>query len=91
MLESAFRAGGVGVTVGAIAGGWELTLKLVTLGFGLAVVNSCCRIPQGLVSRPIRELPAVRYVAFTRPRPREDAARLLRSLVEQGDTWRAKR
>jgi DNA-binding transcriptional LysR family regulator len=91
MLESAFRAGGVGVTVGAVAGGWELSLKLVALGFGLAVVNGCCRVPRGLVTRPLRELPAVRYVAFARPRPREDAERLLRLLVAEGEAWRERR
>jgi DNA-binding transcriptional LysR family regulator len=91
MLESAFRAGGVSVSVGAVAGGWELALKLVALGFGLAIVNGCCRVPRGLVTRPLRDLPVVRYLAFTRPRPREDAARLVQSLVDEGDAWRSRR
>jgi DNA-binding transcriptional LysR family regulator len=91
MLENALRVAGANVTLGAVAGGWELTLKLVELGFGMAVVNGCCDVPRGLVTRPLRELPSVRYVAFTRPRPRDDAERLLRLLVAEGEAWRGRR
>jgi DNA-binding transcriptional LysR family regulator len=90
MIENALHARGVSVTLGAVAGGWELAMKLVELGFGLAVVNGSCRTPRGLVTRPLRELPTVRYVAFTRPRPRADAERLLRLLVAEGEAWRGR-
>jgi hypothetical protein len=88
MLEHALHARGVTVALGAVAGGWELAMKLVELGFGMAVVNGCCRIPRGLVARPLRELSAVRYAAFARPRPRAEAERLLRLLVAEGEAWR---
>jgi len=88
MLDSVFRSHGIEVALGATASGWELTLKLVELGFGVAVVNACCRVPRGLVVRLFRELPTVRYVAFTRPRPRAAAVDRLRSLLVKKDAWR---
>jgi len=88
MLEEAFRARGISPEIGVVARGWGLTLKLVELGLGMAIVNACCRIPRGLVARPLRELGAVTYVALTRRRPRESAAVLVQSLVRHGDTWR---
>jgi DNA-binding transcriptional LysR family regulator len=91
MLDAALRSRKVDVEVGAVARGWELTVKLVELGFGIAVVNGCCRTPRGLVTRSLRDLPAVRYVAFTRGRPREEAEELVRCLVAKGDAWRSRR
>ncbi len=88
MLDAAFGAHGIVVALGATATGWELTSKLVELGFGVAVINACCRVPAGLVTRAIRDLPAVRYAAFTRRRPRAQAAELVRLLVSKGDAWR---
>jgi hypothetical protein len=75
------------VEIGAVARGWELT-KLVELGFGIAILNGCCRIPRRLAARPLRELPPVCYVVFTRPRPRVDAVALVEELVAKGDAWR---
>jgi DNA-binding transcriptional LysR family regulator len=89
-LDAAFRAHGMEVTLGATATGWELTLKLVELGFGIAIVNGCCRIPRGLLARPVRELPAVRYVAFTRRRPAAGAVGLLQHLLARKDAWRGR-
>ena len=87
-VEAALAARNVRVTPGAIATGWELTLRLVELGAGLAIVNASVKIPRGLVARPIAELPRVRYVAITRSRPREDAATLVKALVTHGEAWR---
>ncbi len=86
-LDAALAAKGVHVTAGALATGWELTLRLVELGAGLAVVNASVRIPRGLVARPLAELPRIRYVALTRRRPRADAAALVAALVAHGDAW----
>lgn len=88
MIEAAARSAGIRVGLGAVAPGWELAVKLVELGFGIAIVNGCCRVPRGLVKRPVRGLPVVRYVAFTRPRVREDAAELVRVLAAKGEAWR---
>jgi DNA-binding transcriptional LysR family regulator len=81
VLDAALHLRGVSVEVGATARGWDVTLKLAELGLGLAVVNGCCRIPPGLVARPLPELPRVRYFAFTRPRSSENAALLVRALL----------
>ena len=86
-LDAALAAKGVHVTAGALATGWELTLRLVELGAGLAIVNASVRIPRGLVARPLAELPRIRYVALTRRRPRADAAALVAALVAHGDAW----
>ena len=88
MLDAALRGAGVPVAIGATASGWELALKLVDLGFGIAVVNGCCRIPKGLVARPVVELPVVRFFAFTRARARGPVAELVRLLVANGEAWR---
>ena len=87
-LDAALSARGVRVRAGALATGWDLTVRLVELGAGLAIVNGSVHIPRGLVARPIAELPRLRYVAFTRRRPREDATSLVRALVAHGDAWK---
>jgi DNA-binding transcriptional LysR family regulator len=48
------------------ATGWELVLRFVELGVGLAIVNGCCRIPQALVTRSLPELPRVSYYLVER-------------------------
>src|SRR5262249_49152855 len=90
VLEAALRARGLEMTVGAGARGWEGTLKRVELGLGVGV-NGCCRIPRGLVARPVTDLPEVKYFVFTRPRARASAAQLVAALVAHGDAWRAAR
>ena len=87
-LDAALVAKNVRVTAGAIATGWELTLRLVELGAGLAVVNASVRIPRGLVARPLAELPRIRYLALSRHRPREHVAALVAALVGHGEAWR---
>jgi DNA-binding transcriptional LysR family regulator len=91
MLDAALADQGIEVREGAIALGWELVVHLVAVGAGIAIVNGSVRIPRGLVTRPVPELPRVRYRAFTRPGPREPAATLLRLLVAHGDRWRTVR
>jgi DNA-binding transcriptional LysR family regulator len=88
-LDAALAANGVRVTAGAIAVGWELTLRLVELGAGLAIVNASVRIPRGLIARPLAELARIRYLAVTRRRPRAQVAQLVAALVAHGDAWRA--
>jgi DNA-binding transcriptional LysR family regulator len=48
------------------ATGWELVLHFAALGLGLTIVNGFCRIPRGLVTRPLRELPRVAYYLVER-------------------------
>ncbi len=71
------------------ASGWELMLQFVQLGLGLAVVNACCRLPKGVVARPMPELPALQYYLFHLERSLPKAAVALRqSLLEFGDSWK---
>lgn len=51
------------------ATGWPLTLEFVRIGIGLAVVNSFCPPPPGVVTRPVAGLPSVRYRILQRRRP----------------------
>jgi LysR family transcriptional regulator, low CO2-responsive transcriptional regulator len=64
MLATALQSRGVKWEVAVEAGGWELMLHFAKLGVGLAIVNSFCRIPRGLVARPIRDLPQISYYVF---------------------------
>ncbi len=57
---------GIDWRVGVAAHGWPLTLHFVSLGLGCAVVNSCCRLPNGVVVRPLPGLPKVRYYLMYR-------------------------
>ncbi|HWU91108.1 MAG TPA: LysR family transcriptional regulator [Kofleriaceae bacterium] len=72
---------GVGVRVGAIASGWDVVLRLVELGVGIAVMNSNVPVPRGLLARTLNELPVVRYFVFTRPHPRADVVTCVDALV----------
>lgn len=63
VLEEALRAARVGWEVAVEVRGWPLTLQLARLGAGLAVVNDFCRLPSGLVGRPIAGLPSQTYAA----------------------------
>lgn len=70
------------------ASGWEVMLHLVKLGMGLAVVNACCRIPAGVVTRPMPELPALQYTVFSRREGVAGAAATLQStLLAHADAW----
>jgi DNA-binding transcriptional LysR family regulator len=66
MLASALQNANVSWRLGAEANGWELLVHFAHLGLGLAVVNGFCRVPKGLVSRPLRGLPAIRYSVLQR-------------------------
>ena len=85
-LEAAFTAHGVCVDRTATAQGWEVVLRLVELGVGLGVVYGSVRLPRALVSRPLRELPRTRYLAFTRRRPSTEAEVLRSALVKNVGT-----
>jgi DNA-binding transcriptional LysR family regulator len=81
-LSQALDSAEVQWRVAVEATGWELVLRFVELGVGLAVVNGCCRIPPRLVSRSLPELPRVAYYLIERrsARQSEAAAQLRRAL-----------
>lgn len=60
-IARALRDAGVPWRVAVEANGWPVMLELVRSGVGLAVVNSTCALPKGLIGRPLRGLPATHY------------------------------
>ncbi|HVH46234.1 MAG TPA: LysR family transcriptional regulator [Labilithrix sp.] len=66
MISRGLQAAGVSWSVAAEANGWGLILHFAALGVGSAIVNGFCRIPTGMVARPLRGLPPVRYSLLTR-------------------------
>ena len=89
MLSQLLQSAGVEWQVAVEASGWELMLHLVRLGMGLAVVNACCRIPTGLTTRPIPELPSIQYHLIYRREGLTGAAAVLREhLVAHAEGWR---
>lgn len=61
VVAAALQSEGVEWDIAVEASGWELMMHFVKLGMGLTVVNSCCTIPRGLVSKPLKELPEIPY------------------------------
>lgn len=61
MLNHMLMSAGVLWRVAVEANGWDLMLHFASLNVGLAIVNGCCRVPAGLIARPLAELPKVRY------------------------------
>ncbi|MGD9681767.1 MAG: hypothetical protein AB7W16_11340 [Candidatus Obscuribacterales bacterium] len=39
-------------------------LHFASLGLGLAIVNDCCRLPSGLVGKPLKQFPDIQYHVF---------------------------
>jgi DNA-binding transcriptional LysR family regulator len=89
MLSQLLQSAQVDWSVAVEASGWELMLYLVRLGMGLAVVNACCRIPAGVVTRPLPELPALHYFLFSRKDRLSGAAHALKqNLLSHSDAWK---
>ncbi len=89
MLSQMLQSAQVHCEVAVEASGWEVMLHLVRLGMGLAVVNACCRIPAGVVARPMPELPALQYLIFSRKEGVSGAASALKkNLLASADAWK---
>lgn len=73
--------------------GWELMIHFVVMGMGLTIVNSCCRIPKGLVAIPLDELPEQHYFIIRRKSDwTPNAVKLLcDSLMTHRDDWKHNR
>lgn len=65
MINRMLMDANVSWQVAVEASGWELMLQFVRLGIGLAIVNGCCRLGPGLVARPLRQFPRIRYQILT--------------------------
>lgn len=90
MLARLLQSADVRWNVAVEANGWELMIRFVQMGVGLAVVNSCCRLPRGLKGIPLPELPTLRYHVFHLKRAARNAQ--LKNLIEEmhrhGDAWK---
>jgi LysR family transcriptional regulator, low CO2-responsive transcriptional regulator len=90
MISQALQGAGVSWTAEVEADGWELMLHFVRLGLGVAIVNACCRLPAGVVARPMPELPSIQYHIFHTRKPLSAAAGdLKKSLLAAADAWKA--
>jgi len=74
LLDSFTRAAGVRADIVVEARGWPLTLRLVELGVGAAVVNDVVRIPRSLTGVRLRGLPPQIYWALRRANAEPSAA-----------------
>lgn len=85
-LEEALAGAGAKLDVAVEVRGWPLTLHFVKLGAGLAIVNSFCRLPKGLVSKPIAGLPVHAYAAIRLSTTEQRGAfgRVWKRIVEVG-------
>jgi hypothetical protein len=65
-------------------------LHFARLGVGLAIVNGCCCVPRGLVTRPLPELPKIHYEIVTRAGStlHAGAIALKERLLANRDAWR---
>lgn len=63
VLDEALLRAGVSWEIAVEARGWPLVLHLVKLGSGLSIVNDFCRLPAGLVGKPLTDLPSHTYYA----------------------------
>jgi DNA-binding transcriptional LysR family regulator len=90
MLNHMLMGAGVSWRVAVEANGWDLMLHFAALSVGLTIVNGCCRVPDGLVTRPLPELPEVRYHIVERAGAplHEGAAALKKLLLASKDAWR---
>lgn len=93
MINRMLMDAGVAWRVAVEAEGWELMLHFARLGLGLAIVNACCRLPAGLVARPLAALPSVRYQVLSRAGGplQPGAAELRRLLLASAEMWRGKK
>jgi DNA-binding transcriptional LysR family regulator len=88
MISHMLQSARVDWSVAVEATGWELMLHFVRLGLGTALVNACCRLPPGVVGRPVPELPALQYYIFHRGRtPAAGVMELEAKLLASANAW----
>ncbi|MFL6665379.1 MAG: LysR family transcriptional regulator [Rhizobacter sp.] len=90
LLGALLQSENVAWHVAMEATGWELMLSFVSMGIGLAVVNACCRMPEGVVAIALPQLPSLRYHCFNlRSAARSSNVGTLRSmLLAHANSWK---
>lgn len=90
-LERAARQAGSSLTVAVEALGWPLTVRLVELRVGVAIVNTVVRLDRGLHGVAVRGLPEQTYWALRRTGARSAEADRLWACVTARETPTARR
>lgn len=91
MISRMLQSANVDWNVAVEATGWELIVKFVQLGLGIAIVNEFCRLPKGLIARPVPELPSIQYSLFhLDKRLSKPIVELKQALLQCADSWREK-
>ena len=69
---------------------WELMLRFVQLGMGLAIVNEYCSIPKGLIAKPLPQFPSLQFHLIKRAvASKNDSVNELESiLLKYKDDWK---
>ncbi len=82
LMERSAAHAGFELNVVVQARGWPLILHFVALGIGVALVNSVCALPRGVVACPVVDLDGLNYWAVRRPdaNHRPEVERLWRCL-----------
>jgi DNA-binding transcriptional LysR family regulator len=90
MLNLVLGAEKVPWKVAVEVNGWDMMLHFTALGLGFAVVNAYCRLPRGLVSRPIEQLPTLDFQLFhlRGAATGGEVARLKTCLLKERDAWK---
>lgn len=93
MITQALRAAGVPWRPGVEASGWELLVRFAEVGLGIAIVNAFCRVPPGMVSLPVPELPSRTYYLLRRGEAAREGSvtALATALRETATLWRRPR
>jgi DNA-binding transcriptional LysR family regulator len=81
-LDRALRRAGVTYSVGVEAEGWSQMMRFVSLGVGLAIVNGCVGVADGLVARPVVDLPSIVYSVIQRKEAMSDDVRAVLGVLE---------
>jgi LysR family transcriptional regulator, low CO2-responsive transcriptional regulator len=92
MLGRMLQSAGVPWEIAVETAGWELMMRFVQLGVGVAIVNAYCMPPKGLIAVPIPELPRLNFqLLHLRGRGRDgEVGRLRGLLLEVTAGWRAR-
>src|SRR5690606_12479974 len=81
-LDRALRRAGVTYSVGVEAEGWSQMMRFVSLGVGLAIVKGGVTVPDGLVARPVIDLPSIEYSVVHRKEAMSDDVRAVLEILE---------
>ena len=91
MISHLLQSGGIPWSIAVEASGWELMMRLVQTGIGIAIVNAYCRIPKGLKAIPIPELPKLHYHIFRMHGAmlQPSVHQLMNILKQHADDWKS--